>query len=389
MPLQSVVKETKVSQLHVLLVDGELVVGKLDKVLRCPTVQHEELHRRDQSSELMFRRCTMAKEKGSEQMKFTPSSGEPLCCKPSHWVCALPTWNMKVKGEEIQTRLSALLAFAQTWKKPKPPIPSRTARPQVNMVQVASNSPQMMPYVPVMGQPTMVMMMMPSPQLGNGSIHPQQGYYLCQMPPQYFLAPSLPSAARTPSPPSWPAPTPEPAPASPAPSTAPSTVSLPNESSPSPTPPAETVLITDFFKEWQQAPLTVGLQPRRHEASADSSKIKTPEDSSPPMSSRMSEDLLKASSDDSTRASDSEEFAPVRPRKRNKGQRRARALQGSESSDTTMATSAKKQAEKGSPEKPKLPFHTFKALNVDVPSRRPSTSDGATLPIGRKAQASK
>eukprot|EP00931_Biecheleriopsis_adriatica_P050572 TRINITY_DN29289_c0_g1_i1.p1 TRINITY_DN29289_c0_g1~~TRINITY_DN29289_c0_g1_i1.p1 ORF type:complete len:907 (+),score=167.09 TRINITY_DN29289_c0_g1_i1:408-2723(+) len=95
--------------LHIVLKDGVLLVGELQEVRTGPHVNYEGLHRRDQISELMMRPCKRRVSKdNSDAVEFTVSTGAMMCCKPIHWVCALPIWNMKVMPGDGLSRLQEL-----------------------------------------------------------------------------------------------------------------------------------------------------------------------------------------------------------------------------------------------------------------------------------------
>eukprot|EP00913_Durusdinium_trenchii_P016573 g15578.t1 len=78
----------KQAPLHVMLKNGKLVVGKLEKVLQCPNAQKQVLHRRDQSTELELRPCTLLKDRRSESIKCvltdkTLQGTQPLPPRPT------------------------------------------------------------------------------------------------------------------------------------------------------------------------------------------------------------------------------------------------------------------------------------------------------------------
>ncbi|CAE8665867.1 unnamed protein product, partial [Polarella glacialis] len=99
--------------LHIVLKDGVLLVGQLEQVLRCPGMQQQALHRRDQSSELLLRPCTLSKDLNSESTTMTASTGAMLSVKPCHWVCALPAWNKRVMPGDGLERLSEITAMVE------------------------------------------------------------------------------------------------------------------------------------------------------------------------------------------------------------------------------------------------------------------------------------
>lgn len=101
--------------LHILLKNGVVVVGQLQEVHRCPSVQQEALHRRDQSSELLLQPCGLEKDGGdSGSMTMVKSrEGAMLSCQPCHWVCALPTWNTKVVPGDGLARLSEVTQLVE------------------------------------------------------------------------------------------------------------------------------------------------------------------------------------------------------------------------------------------------------------------------------------
>ncbi|CAJ1427866.1 unnamed protein product [Effrenium voratum] len=294
------------AQLHIVLKDGELTVGRLDKVLRCPNVQNEELHRRDQSSELQLRACSLSKDPKSDSTKLSLTE-ESLCCKPCNWVCALPTWNMAAKAGDAQTRLNELVAMVQSWKcKSNPPVP-------------AAADGRM--YVPVM-----------APIIVGGQCGLQQGVFM----PVYRVASFYPGVQQ------------------PAPDQGSRQVS-------------SVVVLNDLFKAWTGAPRAVGLQ-KAVQAPRIQGKARQPASSQDKKPAERTQEASEAQevcpsekgsgaagSDDSTRASDSEEFFPVRKQKGKKAPRKARDCRPT-------------QSEKA----PDQPFATALALNLDAPSRRES-----------------
>jgi len=104
--------------LHMLLKDGEFHLGRLREVRPCPTLKQQEvLHRRDQSSELILEPCTLIEDSaaGSDgPMSICKCSDGPdvITCQPCHWICALPTWNVKVLPGDGPDRLKEISRFA-------------------------------------------------------------------------------------------------------------------------------------------------------------------------------------------------------------------------------------------------------------------------------------
>lgn len=82
-------------ELHVVLKDGQVFVGKLIDVQYCAgVVRGDVLHRRDQSSRLCLQVCELRRESPSlclpENFIFAEERDEIVECQPCHWVCALP-----------------------------------------------------------------------------------------------------------------------------------------------------------------------------------------------------------------------------------------------------------------------------------------------------------
>lgn len=103
--------------LHILLKDGIVHLGRLQEVRKCPTLQNQEvLHRRDQSSELVLEPCCLVEDgqgpDGPMSIHSTTSSAGSgshlITCQPCHWICALPTWNVKVLPGDGRDRLQAV-----------------------------------------------------------------------------------------------------------------------------------------------------------------------------------------------------------------------------------------------------------------------------------------
>lgn len=233
-PLTSSSATKKMTALQVVVKQGELLLGKLEKVLRLPGAQNQELHRRDQSSELQLRKCTFSKDARSDTTKCIMTE-KTLCCKPCNWVCALPIWNMTVKAGDAQTRLNELAALAETWRPPWKAAPQRTRAPRAPaggyMVPVLTPSVMMLSGYPV-------------------------GVYVMQM---------------------------------------------------------ENVSMNHQKEAPKPQPLQLGVQ-QAQPASAPEVQ-ETSEDQVPHVSEESSP-AEKANSDDSTRASDSEEFTPVPPKQK-------------------------------------------------------------------------
>lgn len=392
--LPSVVKDKSKGPLHILLKDGKLTVGKLETVLRCPNVQNEELHRRDQSSELVFQCCTMKKDQKSDSTTLEQSPGQTLSCKPSHWVCALPTWNMKVKGEETQKRLAELLAFVRVASKQSPPSkPSKRSQPSPPPAPAAANT--VVQFIPMMNPAALSLVLSgQGGQVPPNNVAQQRvpgGFFFCPVPFQY-------------------------------------TAQLPSQQKPSSARP------TNAKERQAESPRIVGLQKHCEDLSDSSGSSKSTETSESTETTEtteiadigeiteiteiteipdipdipeitedtpatpvpeISEDHLKANSDDSTRASDSEEFAPVRPRRGYKV-RKPRSNQEAVVSEPKSVNSTQgspkatpKASPKTSPGRPKAgsSFNTFKALNVDVPTRRPSVTEGTRLSFIQKKKS--
>jgi len=107
-------KNRQAQALHVILKDGIVVVGQLQEVRRCPSVQQDALHRRDQSSELELMPCRLAKDSATDSMTVARLvEGAPLCVQPCHWVCALPSWTTKVLPGDGLNRLSEVLKLIE------------------------------------------------------------------------------------------------------------------------------------------------------------------------------------------------------------------------------------------------------------------------------------
>jgi len=103
-------KSRQAHALHVILKDGIVVVGQLQEVRRCPSVQQDALHRRDQSSELELMPCRLAKDSATDSTTVARLvEGTPLRVQPCHWVCALPSWTTKVLPGDGLNRLSEVL----------------------------------------------------------------------------------------------------------------------------------------------------------------------------------------------------------------------------------------------------------------------------------------
>lgn len=233
---------TSSTSLQIFVKHGELLLGKLEKVVRLPGARNQELHRRDQSSELQFRKCT-SKDPRSDSTKCIMTE-KTLCCKPCNWVCALPIWNRTVKAGDAQTRLNELAALAETWR-PMGPM-GRKAAPQ------RAKAPARGYLVPVLTPSVMMLSGYPV------------GVYVMQMENVLVNHPSTKEA-------------------------------------PKPQP----------LLGFQQAQPQSASEPEVKESIEDQrhphEHVPVSEESSP---------AEKASSDDSTRASDSEEFTPVRPKQK-------------------------------------------------------------------------
>jgi len=98
--------------LHIVLKDGLMHLGQLQEVRRCPGVNSEALHRRDQSSELRLDPCSLEKD-GNAALKVSRCEGLSLVCQPCHWVCALPAWNTRVLLGDGVARLAHMMEMVQ------------------------------------------------------------------------------------------------------------------------------------------------------------------------------------------------------------------------------------------------------------------------------------
>jgi hypothetical protein len=95
--------------LQILLKDGVVQLAQLVEVRKCPNHQQDSaLHRRDQSSELVLKPCSLVKETSGPPRVEIIGDAALLNWQPCHWICALPTWNHKVKPEDGLSRLGEI-----------------------------------------------------------------------------------------------------------------------------------------------------------------------------------------------------------------------------------------------------------------------------------------
>jgi len=289
--------------LHIILKNGELVVGKLEKVIQPPNLQNQELHRRDQSSQLQFRRCSFSKDPRSDSTKCVLTD-KTLDCKPCNWVCALPIWNMTVKAGDAQTRLNELAILAETVKSDTKPqsVLSRLKTPvPANLVPVLRPSYMMLGGYPV---GVYVMRMESAPRMHANKDHSNH----------QPVAVGLQSSQEA---------------------------------------PGKTSLISDSKAEREVCDLPTASE--------------------------------KANSDDSTRASDSEEVTPMPAKQKNKKASRKKSRPPSAAppsplpatNESTESTESPTKSPVFGPSEVDHPFAMSLALNLDVPkSCHTCTSEG-------------
>jgi len=76
------------SQLHVVIKDGQISVGKMQDVKYCKELYGDILNHRDQSSQLSLQVCKVRQ--GSARNVYAKArKSMKLTCQPCHWVCAL------------------------------------------------------------------------------------------------------------------------------------------------------------------------------------------------------------------------------------------------------------------------------------------------------------
>eukprot|EP00927_Polykrikos_kofoidii_P059646 TRINITY_DN5478_c0_g1_i2.p1 TRINITY_DN5478_c0_g1~~TRINITY_DN5478_c0_g1_i2.p1 ORF type:complete len:873 (+),score=109.92 TRINITY_DN5478_c0_g1_i2:104-2620(+) len=100
------------ARLHSVLKNGTVFVGKLQEVRPCPSLQRQEvLHRRDQSSVLVLEPYKVNKDsvRGKSPVSVNSEDLAPITCQPCHWICSLPAWYAKPIPGKSMDRLREIM----------------------------------------------------------------------------------------------------------------------------------------------------------------------------------------------------------------------------------------------------------------------------------------